>query len=570
MPGGDITTGRIILVIIVVAGFVTAIVLLRNTLNKNCSQGEIYDETLGRCIKDCSTFRNQHYSSEKDACVTNCLDNEIVCGDGCASDSRNEDCLTAEDGSMYICRKGQTLCGGACMDRGMVCINGKMYKDTDVCDPNPDKPVICDTDTQQCDRIGKTCISCKKGNQLCGSVCCADGNFCGSDGKCTPCDPKSTTVCGTHCCQTGNELCSSDKSRCIPCQTSLCKDQCLEVGQVCTEDGPCDPSHVYTQGDKQYCCHREEGACGATCCGEKQACHGGKCMDVCGNDFCDPYLQSCYTEKSTGKQMCINKGCEWDTLVYDPQSLETKRTKGQYVDVCGMNDNGTIKYYATKHQGAFRHARDEQSSQSQTKVACTSNDCIARMAEYGLNTVEFDDKAKTCNALFDCNTLLPDTLKECPFQNTASCCTDASGAFTGQVCPEGQNCLNGVCAPSGYYCHTDGQCVEVKNPSSLDGFYKSKDDCSAACIPQTITRENVMTQGPAPKDIEGCPTIYNGDSYCQSLAQYRGSNGHTGQLDANRDWTCAYVSEAPKGDGFGECPVYCKCSGKTNLPIVYH
>ena len=98
MPG-EVTPGKIILILIIVAGFVTAIVLLRNTLNKNCSEGEVYDDTLARCIKDCSKERNQHYSSEKDACVTNCLDNEIVCGDGCASNDRNEDCLADDNGT---------------------------------------------------------------------------------------------------------------------------------------------------------------------------------------------------------------------------------------------------------------------------------------------------------------------------------------------------------------------------------------------------------------------------------------------------------------------------------------
>ena len=232
-----------------------------------------------------------------------------------------------------------------------------------------------------------------------------------------------------------------------------------------------------------------------------------------------------------------------------------------------LDETEDVSDLLAKLEASVRRRR-EQSAASQTKVACTGNDCIARMAEYGLNTVEFDDKAKTCNALFDCNTILPDTLKECPFQNTASCCTDPSGAFTGQVCPEGQNCLNGVCAPTGYYCHTDGQCVEVKNPSSLDGFYGTKDDCSRVCVPQTIIQENVMAYG----GKRGASCTSGDTGACTALGQSRASGGNV-ELDTSRDWTCEYTSMAQRvaGKNFGECPVNCKCTGvNNNKSLVYH
>jgi hypothetical protein len=51
---------KIIMIIVIVVGFITGLVLLKNALNKSCSYGEVYDNKLG-CIKDCSPFPNMIY-----------------------------------------------------------------------------------------------------------------------------------------------------------------------------------------------------------------------------------------------------------------------------------------------------------------------------------------------------------------------------------------------------------------------------------------------------------------------------------------------------------------------------
>lgn len=451
-----INYGKIIILVIIVGGFIACLVLLRNTLNKNCSSGEVYDNKLG-CIKDCSSIPNTHFSTETKNCVSNCSSDEKDCGGICYSADRNQQCLTDENGNSYVCKLNQTLCGGICMNNDQSCVGGKIYDSSQVCDSNPDKPIICDNVSTQCDKVNKVCVKCEKGRVLCNGVCCSEKNFCNSDGTCVACDPTTTTVCGKHCCTIGS-LCSSDKSKCITCSTSLCNDKCLDSNQVCTNDGPCDPLNVYKQGDITHCC--EKSACKGVCCDTNQSCQDDKCMDICGSSFCDPETQKCVVVDN--KSYCINKGCEWDEIIYDPQSIKYG-TKGQQLEICGLLTNGVPTYWATKHQNITRTAKDIQASSS--KAQCNTNDCIYRTAEKGLNTVEFDTVSKTCNSLFNCSTLLPDTLTTCPLDNTKSCCTDATGTFTGQVCPGNEVCDNGVChvkcGDGQYYSNDKGKCLAL-------------------------------------------------------------------------------------------------------------
>jgi hypothetical protein len=53
MSSQPINYTKIIILIVIVGGFIAGLVLLKNTLNKSCSSGEVYDNKLG-CIKDCS------------------------------------------------------------------------------------------------------------------------------------------------------------------------------------------------------------------------------------------------------------------------------------------------------------------------------------------------------------------------------------------------------------------------------------------------------------------------------------------------------------------------------------
>ena len=486
MSSQPINYTKIIILIVIVGGFIAGLFLLKNTLNKSCSSGEVYDNKLG-CIKDCSPFPNTHYSTETKDCVTNCLSNEKDCGGVCYSIDRNEQCL-----NNYVCQLNQTLCGTSCMnnDQSKSCIAGVIYDSSQVCDDNPDKPVICDNILSQCDKVKKVCVVCGKGRVLCSNgvndaVCCPENNFCNTDGTCTACDPKTTTVCGKNCCETGT-LCKSDNSGCLTCLTSLCKDICLGDGQICTESGPCDPENVYEQGGVKYCCNKK--ACNGKCCGPNQSCQGDKCMDICGSEFCDPDTQSCFDDKTNNKSYCINNGCEWAEIVYDPQSIKYG-TSGQQLEICGLFE-GTPTYWAKKHQNITRTAKDVQSS----KIDCNSNDCIYRAAEKGLNTVQFDSNTKTCNSFFNCDKFLPDTFTSCPLDNKKSCCTDASGAFTGQVCINGKSCYgNGICSNclDDNSCNGHGKCsMTVEDQCECDHGYDPSNNCSKCLSGRQIKTVN--------------------------------------------------------------------------------
>ena len=506
------------------------------------------------CIKDCSSIPNTHFSTETKDCVSNCLSNEKDCGGVCYSSDRNQQCLSDGNGNSYVCQINQTLCGGNCMnnDLSQSCVGGVIYDSSQVCDvSNPDKPVICDNVLTQCDTVQKVCVNCEKGRVLCKGVCCPENNFCNSDGTCVACDPKTTTVCGKNCCALGS-LCSSDKSKCIPCSTSLCNDICLDSTQVCTNDGPCDPLNVYTQGGVNRCC--KEAACNGVCCNTGQSCQGGKCMDVCGSSFCDPDTQACFSEKDKDPY-CYNKGCEWDEIAYDPQSIPYGK-QGQQLEVCGVLTNGVTSYWSIQQQNATRTAKDVQASGS--KAQCDDNDCKRRSAEKGLNNIDFDPVSKTCNSTFNCNTLLPEVLTTCPLDNTKSCCTNASGAFTGQVCPGGNNCIDGVCGPfSGYYCHEDGTCVPG---TSIDksNLYDTEEECkNAPCIPKNITTTGFGSTG---RRSNMCLFSQEGDASCQTLAKYRSDFGHH-ELDDNYNWKCNYVGPSNPQNHDHPCTVSCNCTG---------
>ena len=559
-----INYGRIIMLIIIIGGFVAGLVLLRNMLNKNCSSGEVYDNKLG-CIKDCSSIPNTHFSTETRDCVSNCLSNEKDCGGVCYSSDRNQQCLQDGNGNSYVCQINQSLCGGNCMnnDLSQSCVGGVIYDSSQVCDVNnPDKPVICDNVLTQCDTVQKVCVNCEKGRVLCKGVCCPENNFCNSDGTCVACDPKTTTVCGKNCCALGS-LCSS---KCIVCSTSLCNDICLDANQVCTNDGPCDPLNVYTQGGVNRCC--QELACNGVCCGTNQSCQSGKCMDVCGSSFCDPDTQACFSEKDKDPY-CYNKGCEWDEIVYNPQSIPYG-TKGQQLEVCGVLTNGVTAYWSTKQQNATRTAKDVQASDS--KAQCDDNDCKRRSAEIGLNKVDFDPVSKTCNSMFDCNTLLPDALPTCPLDNTRSCCVDASGAFTGQVCPGGNICIDGVCGPfNGYYCHEDGKCVQGSNTSFKydPQLFKDENSCISKCIPKSTYVNGMYTDTVGTNYGISCE--FGGNAHkaydaCNSRASSKQD------LNTNYNWTCN-----PELDGKGwqgiksdsSCNIWCDCGGTAVDASIY-
>ena len=96
-------------------------------------------------------------------------------------------------------------------------------------------------------------------------------------------------------------------------------------------------------------------------------------------------------------------------------------------------------------------------SKSNSTSCSVDKDCSDGQLCDAKNGIDFDANKKTCNSTYVCKNILQTTLTVCPLDNPKSCCTDATGKLTGQVYPDSQSCIDGICG--GYYCHQDGQCV---------------------------------------------------------------------------------------------------------------
>lgn len=414
------------------------------------------------------------------------------CSDGQLCDAKSGNCIK--------CAVNQTLCGNICMNSPQqTCINGIIYDTSEVCDSNPVKPVICDNVKTQCDPDKKVCVDCPKGRELCSGVCCPDNNFCDSK-KCSPC-ATGTFVCGNKCCNTGDKCsggnanykccadteicggkccdskssCTSDHNCCLT--TSLCingtDEKCLTGKQVCTVDGPCDPDNVYTTKDSiKHCCLNP--VCNNICCNTGESCDSSNtCKIKCGNAFCTPDTEKCITDDTTKKSYCLTNGCVWDEFeYYPPNILYGQANPQQQLEVC---KDVTGNLWATYNANLTKTSSDLQSTTSTSD--CQLNDCVYRSSEKGSNKSEFDGDKKTCNTIYDCSTILQTTLTKCPLDNPKSCCTDANGKLTGQVCPDSQSCSSGLCTN----CIDDKQCNNGKCSKTITDTC----DCNIGYDPST-------------------------------------------------------------------------------------
>jgi hypothetical protein len=112
---------KIIILIVIVAGFVTGLVLLKNHLDKNCSSGDVYDEKLKKCVIDCSSQPNTHYDSDKDKCVVNCVAPQTQCGTNCM-DGSTQHCLGPNND--IICNLTEDICNNVCYNTSLqTCVN---------------------------------------------------------------------------------------------------------------------------------------------------------------------------------------------------------------------------------------------------------------------------------------------------------------------------------------------------------------------------------------------------------------------------------------------------------------
>jgi len=427
--GIDIT--KIIILVIIIIGFITAILLLRNSINKNCTSGDIYDDKLKKCRIDCSGLTNMSYNSSQDKCVPNCLDGQVFCGATCINN--NQKCLGPNQD--IICNLNEDLCGQVCYNKDtQYCIDDTVYDKQKVCKYDPDNSknnIICKKD-EQCSQDNTKCIQCDKA--LCKDICCKTGEYCNNDGTCATCQ-KDQIVCGAFCCDKGYKC---DGKECVKCDADLCNNKCCDNDQKCTDDGCCNNDNVFIDSEqKKRCCKNP--LCGGKCCDSNLECNGGECSIHCGDSlFCNPDTQVC--DKSIldkTKYYCRTRGCEWSALTYSPINFSTKNP-----DVSLPTFTDGNKYYITQQpdKTLIRNVFNTQTS----KINCGDSDCTGRLQENGILETSFDSINKTCNGTYN-SSILPRSLNNCPASNPLQCCTDSSTIFTGQVCLDGQSCINGFC-----------------------------------------------------------------------------------------------------------------------------
>ena len=508
------------------------------------------------------------------------------CSDGKLCDAKNGNCIK--------CEVNQTLCGNICMNSPQqTCINGIIYDTINVCDNNPAKPVICDNVKTQCDPVRKVCVNCEKDLVLCNGVCCPDNHFCDKNAKtCSPC-ATDTFVCGNICCNTGDKCSGKENSKCCPdtemcgeiccdskssctsdhkcCSTtSLCtgKDgtvECLTGNQECTVDGPCNPDNIYITKDSiKHCCMNP--VCGGICCDSGESCdpQNNTCKIKCGAAFCTPSTQKCITDDNTKKSYCLTNGCVWDEIEYNPPNILYGQANPQkQLEVC---QDGTGNLWATYNPNLTKTSSDVQSSTSQHD--CQLNDCVYRSAEKGSDKSDFDANKKTCNSIYDCKNILQTTLTVCPLDNPKSCCTDATGKLTGQVCPDSQSCIDGICG-GGYYCHQDGQCVlsQDKHYPNVPLFI-DRTSCVNKCIPSTIVDDSQWAPCDAP-GFWGIGCSYGKDAYIANGCETSFAKSLTDNSKYNWQCSAQYDGSDIKHYSHSNCSIASNCNGTAKDQSIY-
>jgi hypothetical protein len=449
-----INYGKIIILIIIVGGFVTGLVLLRNTLNKSCSSGDVYDGKLKKCVIDCSSVPNTRYDSDKDKCVVNCVAPQTPCGSNCM-DGSTQHCLGPNND--IICNLTEDICNNVCYNTSLqTCVNNVIYPKNKVCNNDITNPVICTTN-QQCSYDNKTCLDCPDDHTVCPYTnnCCPPGTFCDHNGNCSNCN-SNQNKCGDSCCNINtNEKCTTHTKKCKVCSVDLCDDgeTCCENGYVCVTgslDGCCNESRVYTNKNGITQCCSTDLCANGECCDSIPggSCVNGKCMIQCPNPsrndakpvYCIPGLEQCIQTNEKTPFYCATLGCEWSELNYDAPNMITNEGSKP---ICKSGDGKLYMSVQPNMTALSRQSIDIQSPKSTSGIDCNANDCIGRLTEYGITSTDFS-KAPQCIGTFDCEKILRPTMNNCPFDDQGRCCS-ANGQLTGQVCHEDEVCDNGVC-----------------------------------------------------------------------------------------------------------------------------
>ena len=510
-----IDVGKIVLLAVILVGFFGLMYMLKTKLNKNCTDGDVYDDKLGKCIKDCSVIPGTRYDSDKDQCIQNCPGNTTLCGTNCFDDTL-QTCFN----SNFVCNIGQQLCPADGSGTSPVCYNpdneqcigGVIYTNAKACSTT----LGCGPDTQ-CSNDNTQCISCPDTSGYCkgSNTCCPAGHVCSSDGKTCKACPEPTQSCGNACYTSATQICCPDNKTICNSNQTCCSGNCCDAGTTCVNGACCTNQNVYTINGQKTCCPVSLCDDGSCCTGQEQGnkrqCHNGKCMIQCMNDpsqslFCDPSNNDLCIDATDNngnlRVYCGHDGCGFDDLSYNP-TLVDKSGKSIPAFI-----SGTGKLYISNPLGIQGLNRDVSSNMP--KTSCTINDCTGRLQEHGLESETVNLTNGVCKGSFDPSIInpTPQNPTTCPFSDTLRCCTDVNNQLTGQVCDVGKACHHDNCYDKLYKCKTDGTCVMYgtdmwDDPSGTTRYSASDNICSNQCIPAIKTQALKWGQG---MDQDRCNT----------------------------------------------------------------
>ena len=556
---------KIVLLVVILAGFGALMYMLKTKLNKNCTSGEVYDDKLAKCIKDCSLVPGTRYDSDKDECIQDCPPNTTLCGTNCFDDTL-QTCFS----NNFLCNIGEQLCPAdgsgspVCYNPdNEKCIGGIVYTNTKACSAT----LGCGPDTQ-CSNDNTQCISCPDTSGYCkgSNTCCPAGQVCASDGKTCAICAGGTKSCGNSCYTSGTQICCPDKKICNSNET-CCNGNCCNAGKTCVNGACCPNQNVYTINGQQACCPVDLCADGSCCTGQdnqgnKRQCHNGKCMIQCMGDpsqslFCDPSNNDFCTDATDNngnlRVYCGHTGCGFDELSYNP-SLVDKKNKALPAFI-----SGTGKLYISNPLGIQGLNRDVSSNMPAT--TCTVNDCTGRLQENGLESETVNLTNGVCKGSFDPSIINPTPKNPtiCPFSDTSRCCTDVNNQLTGQVCDVGKTCHHDNCYDKLYKCKTDGTCVVYgtdmwDDPSGTTRYSASDNICSNQCIPAIKTQTSNV-----------------GEQWGQDMGQGRCNNYALNMLspqDSNYTWACSPNGTSSTTSTYTTV-IGCDCTGNAKNCEVY-
>jgi hypothetical protein len=404
-----------------------------NTCKNNqtqCGTG-CYDKIWQSCDKDKNICDSMNFSQDNDEC--------------CIFPKNLHDKIQVDD------KGNQKKVGKAC------CQDEYWSSSGNVCCPTPVCGGFCCENEKYCDysivgdnEKNKTnnnpCVECPY--DLCGKNCCLFNEKCftGPSGTTSCCNPYLWDPDKKICCNGSTGAVSG--INCKPGGNPQCTNPVCNKQQTCISNDTC-CNDVYDKDGKPYICINQNFA--PTCCpkdgildkcqllknGQYICCEDGfildtdlqRCVQICGNQKCDPNLSSC-VGTNDGFKYCQTKDCVWDASSnYDPPNV------GKNNVIFSYNGPKGLKYYYAFPTSVDINENLNRSITYQEKGnnnKCKIDDCTGKIKEEGGTSI-FDINSHKCIGNYSASSLLPPIAKQPPCPHSGSCVIE-NEQLTGQIC----------------------------------------------------------------------------------------------------------------------------------------